>query len=415
MKKNDFSMLPSDTAEAVNEAMNQFGTRTYEWLAHLWDPEIGGFYYSNSGRDYEGFLPDIESTCQALHQVKTLGMMDHLGKDLRRGLPEEMQKKVLNFAIGLQAPDGLFYHPQWGKEITPSRRGRDFTWSTDIIAELGGKCRYPLVSEQIKSGGERTKEMPEYMKSREAMLAYLDSFDIQHNSYRMGNTVGSQMPEIRAAGFFELCHQYYIDHQNPKNGVWQEEVNYHAVNGLMKISGMFMSAERGAFPNADKAIDSAIEVMLSDEIPKAVVDFFNPWRASGMILGSLRKAGLADEAEKQLNKIRVISARLIRKTTEKMKDFVKPDGSVSYFRHFTSSDSQGMPVALFREPEGDINATGLAIGGAIKRPLEVLGVNTVGLYDENDFKRFLEIIEAQKAPVKKPRPPKEVLDARRNG
>ena len=75
-----------------------------------------------------------------------------------------------------------------------------------------------------------------------------------------------------------------------------------------------------------------------------------------------------------------------------MKDFIKPDGSVSYFRHFTSSDSQCMPVALFREPEGDVNATGLAIGGAIKRPLEVLGVDFVPLYDEQDFERFDMII-----------------------
>ena len=87
-----------------------------------------------------------------------------------------------------------------------------------------------------------------------------------------------------------------------------------------------------------------------------------------------------------------------------MRDFVKPDGSVSYFRNYTSSESQRVKVALYQEPEGDVNATGLAIGGSIKRPLEVLGVKNVGLYDESDFKRFLEIIENQKPPVKKPRP-----------
>ena len=406
-------MLPKDTAEAVIEAMEQFGTKTYEWLARLWDPEVGGFYYSNSARDYEGFLPDIESTCQALDRLKALGMLDHVGCSLRRGLPEKMQKKILEFAIGLQDPDGNFYHPQWGKNITPSRRGRDFTWAKDIIRELGGEYKYPLVNEQIKNDENRKKALPEYMQSKEAMLAYLDSFDIMHNSYRMGNTVGSQMAEIAAAGLRDVCFYYYVDHQNPKNGLWQEDVCYHSVNGLMKISGMFMGADPAPFPNADKAIDSAIEVMLSEEIPNAVVDFYNPWRASGMILSSLRKAGMEDEAEKQLNKIREIAGRLIRKTTEKMHDFIKPDGSVSYFRHFTSSDSQGMPVALFREPEGDVNATGLALGGTIYRPLGVLGVENVGLYDEKDFERFLEIVEAQKAPVKKPRPPKDVLEARK--
>ena len=68
-------MLPPATARAIEDATDMYGTKTYEWLAGLWEPEIGGFYYSNSGRDYEGFLPDIESTCQALHQVQTLGMI----------------------------------------------------------------------------------------------------------------------------------------------------------------------------------------------------------------------------------------------------------------------------------------------------------------------------------------------------
>lgn len=404
MRKNDFSMLPKDAANAFEEAMDMYGPKTYEWLAGLWEPEIGGFYYSNSGRDYEGFLPDIESTCQAIHQIKTLGMMDHCDMNIRKGLPVEMQKKILAFAQGLQAEDGLFYHPQWGKNITPSRRGRDFTWSKDIIRELGGEYKYPLVNEQIQNGGERLKDLPDYMKSREAMLAYLDSFDIMHHSYRMGNTVGSQMAEIGAAGLRDVCKQYYIDYQNRENGLWQADVCYHSVNGLMKISGMFV--KDAPFPNADKAIDSAIEVMLSDEIPKAVVDFFNPWRASGMILESLHNAGMDEEAEKQLNKIKASAAKLVRRTCEKMKDFVKPDGSVSYFRDFTSSESQGAKVALYKAPEGDVNATGLAIGGSIKRPLAVLGVDRVGLYDENDFKRFLKLIAEQKPPVKKPQPTK---------
>jgi hypothetical protein len=147
-----------------------------------------------------------------------------------------------------------------------------------------------------------------------------------------------------------------------------------------------------------------MEVMLSDEVPKAVVDFFNPWRAALEILDSLRNQGMEEEAAAQQKKILQNSAELINKTTEKMRDFVKPDGSVSYFRNYTSSESQRVKVALYQEPEGDVNATGLAIGGSIKRPLEVLGVKNVGLYDESYFKRFLEIIENQKPPVKKPRP-----------
>ena len=301
-----------------------------------------------------------------------------------------MQKKILGFAVGLQAEDGLFYHPQWGKEISPSRRGRDFTWSKDIINELGGTFKYPLVNEQIQSGGERVKDLPEYMKSKEALLAYLDSFDIMKRSYYMGNTVGSQMPEIAAAGLRYVVRDYYVEHQNEKNGLWQEDVCYHSVNGLMKISGMFV--KDCPFPNADKAIDSAIEVMLSDEIPGAVVDFYNPWRASAMIIESLRNAGMNDEADKQLDKIKQASADCVNKTTEKMKDFVKPDGSASYFRHYTSSESQRAKVALYREPEGDVNATCLTVSGVLRRPMDMLGVPDCALYDREDFERFTHIL-----------------------
>ena len=402
MVKNDFSGLPAKTAEAFENAMSYFDSKTYEWLAKLWEPEIGGFYYSNSGRDYEGFLPDIESTCQAIHMIKVNGMLDEFDRDVRRAFPEYMVKKVLNFAEGLQASDGLFYHPQWGKNITPSRRGRDFTWSKDIINELGGKFRYPLVNEQIQNGGERMKELPEYMRSREALIEYLDSFDIMKHSYRMGNTVGSQMPEIAAAGLRQVVRDYYVEHQNSKNGVWQENVCYHSVNGLMKISGMFV--HDGPFPNADKAIDSAIEVMLSDEIPNAVVDFFNPWRASEMVIASVRNVGREEEADKLLDKIKTVSADVVNKTTEKMRDFIKPDGSASYFRNFTSSESQGAKVALYKWPEGDVNATGLTIAGSLRRPMDLLGVPHGVMYDRSDFEKFMKIIENQKPPVKKPHP-----------
>ena len=406
MKKNDYSALSPDAARAFDDAISVFSEKTYIWLAGLWEPEIGGFYYSNSGRDHEGFLPDIESTCQALNMVQNLGMLDFCDRNMREGLPLWMQKKVLAFAEGLQAEDGLFYHPQWGKDISPSRRGRDFTWSKDIINELGGTFRYPLVSEQIQSGGERMKELPDYMRSEAAMTAYLDSFDIMNKSYYMGNTVGSQMPEIAAAGLRHVVKNYYVEHQNPEYGLWQDTLNYHAVNGLMKISGMFV--KDCPFPNADKAIDSAIAVMLSDEIPNAVVDFYNPWRASSMIIESLHNAGMDDEAEHQMDKLRASAAVLVRKTSEKMQDFIKPDGSVSYFRYFTSSESQRAKVALYKEPEGDVNATGITIRGSLIKPMEFLGVENAGIYDKSDYDRFIKLIEAQKPPKKKPQPEKKV-------
>ena len=40
--------------------------KTLAWLVGLYDSERGGFYYSDSAKRYEGFLPDAESTYQIL-------------------------------------------------------------------------------------------------------------------------------------------------------------------------------------------------------------------------------------------------------------------------------------------------------------------------------------------------------------
>ena len=44
------------------------------WFAGLYDPEIGGYYYSNSARDNDQFKPDAESTSQALGFISASGL-----------------------------------------------------------------------------------------------------------------------------------------------------------------------------------------------------------------------------------------------------------------------------------------------------------------------------------------------------
>ncbi len=42
------------------------GREILSWLASLYDPKTGGFYYSVSARDSDRFFPDLESTYQAV-------------------------------------------------------------------------------------------------------------------------------------------------------------------------------------------------------------------------------------------------------------------------------------------------------------------------------------------------------------
>ncbi len=95
---------------AIRSLYNYFdGPKIAGWLVNLYDPELGGFYYSRSARDYEGFLPDLESTSQALSMLA--GSLGALSPDTM--LPDEIKMKLVAFARNMQSSqDGYFYHPQ---------------------------------------------------------------------------------------------------------------------------------------------------------------------------------------------------------------------------------------------------------------------------------------------------------------
>ena len=59
--------------EALKKLKNLYGSEIVTWIANLYDEEIGGFYYSNSGRNNQGFLPDVDSTYQAIVLVGHTG------------------------------------------------------------------------------------------------------------------------------------------------------------------------------------------------------------------------------------------------------------------------------------------------------------------------------------------------------
>ena len=93
---------------AMKDYYSIYDYRMLKWIGGLFDPEIGGFYYSNSARDNESaeyrgemcrFLPDVESTIQATNVLLSTGVIDSCEE-----LPEWMRKKVAEFVCSLQSP-----------------------------------------------------------------------------------------------------------------------------------------------------------------------------------------------------------------------------------------------------------------------------------------------------------------------
>lgn len=379
-----------ETYEAFCELQSLYTDGIYKWYASLWEPEIGGFYYSISARDNEGFLPDIESTAQLLGYVEELGLVPNL-----IDLPEGMKKKLITFLQGLQdKDDGYFYHPQWGKGVNESRKARDMNNADITLKKLGAAPLYPTAVERIEKAARENSvwsdnsTVPEFLRSKEALLEYLESFKINENSYPAGHKTTCISGQVKAAGLADVCGEF-LDSTQFDNGLWEKELTYRAANGLMKISCAYANLGR-PFPNLQKAFDSAIDIAVGDIPVTALVDVFNPPYTLLNLLENMKLTGDEENYKKAKSRLRERGAELLRATKKKVEVFAKPDGSFSYLPKASCPTSQGCKASLGVD-EGDVNATSLALGSR-KRSLWILDIDAGYMADADDTKLFLELL-----------------------
>ena len=408
------NVLGEDAAVAMGKLIALSDEGLYIWLANLYDADVGGFYYSASARDTESYLPDIESTAQALSILEYSGMLENYLNKYPNALPESTKNEILAFAKGLQSSkDGYFYHPQWGEDITTSRRGRDLSWATQIIKALGSKPNYdapngtkgenPIGSSAAlavslgKTGAATaaskvvaTAALPDYLCDTGKWQNYLDDLWLNHNSYSAGNTLNSITGQISRAGsaYKDILHTFLDAKQNKNTGLWESTVTYDAVNGLMKICGVY-SSFGWTIPNAEKALDGAMEIALRPDGAVHVCSVYNPWVAMNDLIDSIKKSDGIDRANELREIIRAQAAELIDLTAEKIKPFKKPDGGFSYYKNYTNATSQGAPVAVYNTPESDVNATSISSNGISRYISYTLGVDRVYNFCNADFDYFI--------------------------
>ena len=136
----------AEITKAFRTYYSMFSDKVVTWWADLYDPGIGGFYYTNSGRNNYGYLPGIESTGQILSHLVSTGMLETLGGSLSINLPQLMQYQIAYYYKSLQDPDGLFYNPQLGKEGSTSYRlGRDQGHAISRMTQFGAWPTYTCV------------------------------------------------------------------------------------------------------------------------------------------------------------------------------------------------------------------------------------------------------------------------------
>jgi len=407
-RENDVSMLGDDIKNAFVELKKLCGRDVLDFMASLYDKESGGFYYSVSARDNEGFLPDVESTMEVIDFLKTTGCYTPAMGRFQDLFPAEISQKFITFAQEMQdADDGYFYHKQWGKGITDSRRGRDLGWATSLISTFGGKCLYPTANERIAAtmknsgknvqSGSQSSAVPEYLTSEESLLNWLEALPWNTNAYSAANSINAAVSRIKAAGYIDFVVEYLTSIQNSETGLWGEGLTYNAVNACMKIGTAYVASSY-EFPNAQNALESIIKVVLESETPGAVIDVYNPWCALYSMRTTLSKNGELppwfDET------LRSNAAKMILKSRDLLAKFKKSDGGFSYTPNKSSSTSQGAPVSLGLA-EGDVNATIIAVQGIMEYAYNALGVKMDAPYGEDDMLYFVDKISGAAPVVKK--------------
>ena len=400
-----------DLCDALKEWHELYTEDVVEWLAKLYDAKIGGFYYSESARDNETveyrekvykLLPDVESTNQALCFLQSANLVDDFDGSYAKALPDWMKHDIGSWVYNLQDEDGFFYHPQWGKEIGLPRRGRDRAWSRSILRTLDITPKYADITDIGKASVQNKPQpvIPEHLSTPERFAEYLAPLDFGEHSYGVGNALVAQADQIKAAGRMDQLIKFLNERQHADKGYWHDTPGYTAVNGLLKISGIYNIAEV-PFPNAMVAARSAIEAITSNDEFFIVCDVYNTWFTIDNLAQNLRRFGGetgARQADELIRNVRDIAAEGMRASAKKLARFKKPGGSFSFLRDYSSEVSQSMPVALYKTREGDVNATLIAVSGTIEKCMDALCLSEhhVPIFGRPHFETFLEIVTQSK-------------------
>ncbi len=464
-KVDDLGGDGAAVAAAVKEYYEKICTDDIiDWFAGLYDPYIGGYYFSNDARDNRGYLPDIESTGQALGFFETSGMFNYVEDDgsvtagfhtYVLGLPEWFRNQIVAFLKGLQDPEtGFFYHPQWTKAMVDeklSRRARDMGNAEGTLRYLGHKPTYdtpngvtgdgilwdgtPVSGSEVRLTGKLilsnaysavsmlvpAAAVADHLVSDVTFKAYLADMEYQNSIgrrtfYWIGNTIGSQVSQImkrdeqlkaEGAGYSlgDILIEWYTKHQNKETGLWDKGLTYENTNALLKIGGTYTSFGY-VFPNADKALDSCLKMTMTDEQADAVVQVYNVWYAIRNLMDNLNKLSTTPEQRAKAAEVRhrllIGAPEAIKLSMEKQLRFKQPDGSFSYAYGMNCTTSQGLPVSPAGDGEGDINATAIVASGTINNCLYALGIKqyTPSFFSEADRLRYIDLLE-QRTPIVK--------------
>ena len=388
-----------------------------EWEANLYDPKIGGWYCSNSAKDNDGFLPDIESTYIALSFLASSGMCEMFGGDWTRAVPDWLKQGVIDFFIPLQAEDSFFYHPQWPKELiiandAQARITRDRGTAFGVLKKLGCTPKY---SEPKKTDDGAPRMMTQF-ESVENFRAYMQKLEDE--------VLAIPEPKERAAKFYfygnlfqstagylndnaemkEIFIDFLEKYQNPTTGMWADVICYHGANGLHKIAD---TANKIGYKlnHVDRMVDSILEIInySVDTCPAAgAVYIYNAWSCFPYIYENVLEFGDGTPEErlerKTAIKNRVLAAApaALRAAVDQMQGFKRPEGGFSYGRGASGGISQRCPSSVPGIMEAGLGGNSIAVTALklyIFKALELSENDLPPVFTEHERMMYMQVLE----------------------
>ena len=345
-------------SRALSEIDKEFSKETLDWLIRMYDGESGGFYYSQSSIDTDRFLPDIESTTQALSILTKLGVCFTDKNENDGGIPEWFKEDIYTFLSTRQDEgDGYFYDPVYRHTANKAKKERNTAFVMNCFNNyIFKKPLYPtpmqrIVEKKVDLTGNADTAMYE---SRESLFRWLDELAATKNSYCWGSDISAARGMITAAGLLGDTVEWLKEKQNKENGTWEKEFDMTAVNGVLKISGFF-TPETEDFPCYETYAKRVIEFTKTFS-PGSAAHAWNPMGSLRVILNNLS----TPPSEEISSMLKDGIADMIINTTEKMREFRQPDHGFGYGRKGSSRISNEVEVSLGL-PEGDVNALALMV------------------------------------------------------
>ena len=345
----------AELSAALKKADRVLSQDVVDWLAGLYDPDAGGFYYCESGRDNQGFSADIESTYQAFCMLSELGFFAD-----DKYIPEEIKTKVGEYIQQRQAEDdGYFYDPQFGKNVTVSKRERNLGHGKSLLSMTGFKALYPYPDERTKAKSfaktADSDSLPEMYQSAEAYRKWISDQPWSTNPYASGNNVAASSSMAKSLGYGDIIIEELNKRQNAETGLWGgSDRTYLQLNASMKCAAAYRTVNY-PYPNMDNMIDSVVYIVEND-MPGEMASTWNPLAL--LKYAKTTHGGVFTPGERA--RLEAAAPRIISKIADDVMTYKQKDGGFSYYRDHSSAESQGALVGLGLA-EGDINASYMAL------------------------------------------------------